>query len=290
MARTVESAFTDYLACLTPTGTESEAARRHRASLRECLERSFGILDFYPCGSFGNGTSVSGFSDVDYMVCIPHEHNESSSSDLLDKVTRVLRFRFPQTGVRVDCPAVKVPFGTEAKENTEVVPGQFYGSTQGNYRIYHIADGNGHWIQTCPAAHKDYIRDLDKRLDGRMRPLVRFLKSWKYRNAVPISSFYLEMFVATYTSMQSTIIYPMDIEIMLGRLSEGFRTVSDPLGISGSIYPCPSTTWSSVVAPQVATAYTRAQMANRARSEGDAKTSIESWERVFNGYFSSYTP
>ena len=77
MPRTVDEGFRDFLKKLTPSSYESDAARRHRASIEQCIKSNFGLRRFWRTGSFGNGTSVSGYSDVDYMASIPRREPQS---------------------------------------------------------------------------------------------------------------------------------------------------------------------------------------------------------------------
>ena len=72
MPRNIDEGFCDFLTKLTPTATESEAAKGHRASIETRLKLDFGSVPrFTRIGSFGNGTSISGYSDVDYLACLP---------------------------------------------------------------------------------------------------------------------------------------------------------------------------------------------------------------------------
>jgi tRNA nucleotidyltransferase (CCA-adding enzyme) len=106
---------------LTPSTTESQAAKNHRASIESCLKNNFGLKRFVRIGSFGNGTSISGHSDVDYLASLPTNQLTNISTSSLTKVRNALDTRFPNTGVRVNCPAVVVPFGIAKSEATEVV-------------------------------------------------------------------------------------------------------------------------------------------------------------------------
>ena len=114
--RTVNQGFEDFLKRLTPSSTESKAAKDHRASIEGCLKNNFNMKRFFRTGSFGNGTSISGHSDVDYFAEIPTCKLKESSGTTLSEVRDVLDTRFPKTNVRVNCPAVLIPFGTDAKE------------------------------------------------------------------------------------------------------------------------------------------------------------------------------
>src|SRR5437879_6168918 len=112
MPRTIDEGFRDFLCKLTPSGTESEAAKRHRASIEARLKTDFGLRRLVRIGSFGNGTSISGYSDVDYLACLVRDQLTENSTYSLGKARDALDARLPNTGVRVSCPAVVVPFGT----------------------------------------------------------------------------------------------------------------------------------------------------------------------------------
>jgi len=118
MVTTVEAGFREFHGRLTPTGGESQAAKDHRASIEACLEENFEIMRFFRTGSFGNGTSIRGYSDVDYFASIPTKNLKSDSDATLRQMRDVLDARFPHTGVAVRTPAVLAPFGTDASEST----------------------------------------------------------------------------------------------------------------------------------------------------------------------------
>lgn|GEM_PF-6159854 len=149
---------------LTPTGGESEAAKRHRTSIEACLKKNFEITRFFRTGSFGNGTSIRGYSDVDYFASIPTKNLKQNSDTTLRVVRDALDARFPNTGVTVRTPAVLVPFGTDASESTEVVPADFITKDKNGYHIYEIADGDGAWMKSSPDAHNAYVANINDKL------------------------------------------------------------------------------------------------------------------------------
>ena len=61
MPSTVDAGFREFLRKLTPSTSESEAAKSHRASIKKCIKSNFGLFRFWRIGSFGNGTSISGY-------------------------------------------------------------------------------------------------------------------------------------------------------------------------------------------------------------------------------------
>ena len=66
MPRTIDEGFRDFLPKLTPSGSETDAAKSHRASIETRLKKDFGLRRFVRIGSFGNGTSISGYSEHTY--------------------------------------------------------------------------------------------------------------------------------------------------------------------------------------------------------------------------------
>ena len=237
MAKAVDEGFRIFHGRLTPTGGESEAVKRHRASIEASLKRNFEITRFARTGSFGHGTSIRGHSDVDYFASIPTKNLTQNSATTLQKVRNVLAVRFPNTGVAVRTPAVLVPFGTTAAESTEVVPADFITRDRNQCPIYEIADGAGGWMKSSPDAHNAYVASIDNKLGKKVKPLIRFLKAWKYYQNVPISSFYLELRVAKYASGEDFILYSIDVNNMLKILwNNQLAAIQDPMGISGYIY------------------------------------------------------
>ena len=287
--RTVDRGFRDFLTKLKPTSTESTAAKNHRASIKACLESNFGMTRFFQSGSFGNGTSISGYSDVDYFAQIPTKNLNTNSTTTLRKVRNVLDTRFPDTGVRVSCPAVVVPFGTDAKESTEVTSADYIKVTEDKYKVYEIPDCSDGWMRSSPDAHNAYVREVDSDLSNKVKPLIRFIKAWKYYQDVPISSFYLELRVAKYAEGESSIVYDLDVKRVFSHLdSISLRDMQDPKRISGYISPCSTDTKLAVAKSKLSTALTRAQKACDAKDEGDIKKAFEWWDLLYNYNFPSY--
>lgn len=288
MPRTIEEGFGNFLATLTPSSTESAASMTHRASIETCLKNNFGLLRFVRIGSFGNGTSISGFSDVDYLACLPTEQLTEVSTSSLTKVRNALNARFPNTGVTVRCPAVVVPFSGTAADITEIVPADCIGERNG-YKIYDIADGTGAWMNASPDAHNAYVRWVDGQFGGKVKPLIRFLKAWKYYRDVPISSFYLELRVAKYASDEQTIIYDEDVYRVLRKLWDGqLASMQDPMGVSGNISACKSNALRVEALSKLETALTRAEKAREATAKGNVADAFYWWRLIYNDAFPTY--
>lgn len=288
MAQTIDEGFRVFHSWLTPTKTESQAAKNHRASIETCLKNNFGLTRFFRTGSFGNGTSICNYSDVDYFAVFPYSQFTNNSTTILQKVRNALDSRFPNSGVRISTPAVKVPFGADASENTEVVPAK-YTETENGLSVYQIADGTGGWMQSSPDNHNIFVAAVDEKLANKVKPLVRFLKAWKYYRDVPILSFYLELCVAKYASGESTIFYYWDIYHILRNLwNAQLSAIQDPTGISGYIFPCASDAQEEDALSKLCTALVRAEKAFEAHDKQKVEDEFYWWRLLYDNNFPAY--
>ena len=289
MPRSIEEGFGDFLTKLTPSTFESDAAKSHRNSIKTRLELDFDYLvRFTRIGSFGNGTSISGYSDVDYLACLPRKHLTENSTYSLQKVRNSLDGRFPNTGVRVSCPAVVCPFGNSASETTEIVPADEVNDNNG-YKVYDIADCAGGWMKASPDAHNAYVRSIDNKLNNKVKSLIRFIKAWKCFREVPISSFYLELRVAKYASTESVIVYDIDVKQFLVQLrASGLADMQDPMGISGYIPACATSAQKDDAISKLDTAATRAEKAREETGKGNISDAFEYWRLLYNYEFPTY--
>lgn len=288
MPRSIAEGFDDFLARLKASAPESDAARRHRASIEACLRSNFGLNRFVRIGSFGNGTSISGYSDVDYLAGIPTSMLTQSSSYSLIKVRNALDARFPQTGVHVNTPAVSVPFGTRRSETTEIVPADLVGEEYG-FKAYEIADGAGGWMRVSPDAHNAYVGQVDAKHAGRAKALVRFIKAWKYLRDVPISSFYLEMRVAKYADGEKIIIADIDVARILRELwDHQLASMQDPMGFSSYIRACKTEAQRQEALSKLERAVGRASKARQCAADQDVAGAFDWWRLVYDNEFPTY--
>lgn len=288
MPRSIENGFEDFLANLKTTKTETALAKNHRDSIEACLKNNFGLNRFTRIGSFGNGTNVSGYSDVDYLACLPTSVLTKTSTASLVKVKNALANRFPNTNVAVNSPAVLVPFGEKKSEDTEIVVADYIKESNG-YKVYEIADGNDAWMEVSPDAHNAYVDYVDKQRGGKVKPLIRFIKAWNFYQGAKISSFYIEMRVAKFAADETSIIYDIDVNTILRQLRDNeLATMQDPMGVSGYIYPCKTNASKVDALSKLSTAATRSQKARDATNRNDIKDAFEWWGKLYNDKFPSY--
>jgi len=288
MPRTVDEGFRDFLTKLTASEAETTAAKSHRESIHTRLDQDFGLYRLFRIGSFGNGTSISGYSDIDYLASLKKNFYGSGSNYSLSKVGDSLDARFPRTGVGISCPAVYVPFGKTRAEAHDIVPGD-YVEKNGDFMVYRIPDCANGWMKVSPEAHIHYVNEVQKKLASKVKPLIRFIKAWKYFRGVPISSFYIEMRVAKYASTESSIIYDMDVQRVFKLLCDNqLASIQDPMGVSGYISACKTEVMRKDALSKLQTALTRATHAREAKEKGSISEAFDWWRLVYDNEFPTY--
>lgn len=289
MAKTIAEGFATFLSSLTPNTGESNAAKSHRQSIYNCLKSNFEITRFFRMGSFGNGTSISGYSDVDYLATVPTKYLKQDSTSTLRVVKDVLDARFPLTGVKVNTPAICIPFGKNYSETTEIVPADLVEYKPNKLHVYEIADGDGGWMKASPDSHNAYVTYTNTKLNNKVKPLIRFIKAWKYYWNVPISSFYLELRITNYAANEQTIVYDMDILAILGLLSRiELASMQDPMKVSGYIKACKTEAQRQDALSKLSSALGRVQKAIQASESNKIEEAFYWWSLFYNERFPSY--
>ena len=289
MGKTIEEGFSAFIEKLKPLSSEHDKAASHKDSVKRCMENSFGCTGFFETGSFGNGTGVRHYSDTDYFARCPKDNFYTDSSTTLRLVKEALQSTFPRTsGIEVKKPAVRIPFGLLASERLELTPAYYGGlitTPVGDKYAYHLPDYDGGWMRSSPGAHIDYVNREDKRLGGKLKPLIQLIKAWKFYNGVPIYSFYLELRVTKYAESENAIIYDVDVRnIMKFLYDNDLPSVQDPMGISGLVRACKTDAKKTIALSKLSTGYTRAVKAFDERS-GNIDNAFYWWNMFYNDKF-----
>jgi len=292
MSKTIAEGFQAFLSKIQPLSSEHERAVKHKDSIKSCVANSFQCYNMFDTGSFGNKTGVRHYSDTDYFAPIPADILSANSSVALRKLKEALQYTFPRTdGIEVSNPAIQIPFGQYASETVEVTPCKFKGMSStplGNYPSYLIPDGSGGWMYSSPQAHNKYVTTIDEKLRGKLKPLIKFIKAWKFMHTAPIVSFYVELRVTKF--LESSIILSYD-ETIFNILNELYKVqladMRDPMGISGLIPSCKTAAQKSEALSKLSTALTRAEKAYSARVRGNLNDAFYYWNLFFNDEFPS---
>jgi hypothetical protein len=286
MATTINAAFDQLLEGLSTIPTETEAAKDHRASIKAKLREEFGLVGFFRTGSFENGTYVSGYSHVDYFAVIPEPSPKPDSHRFLVNVAAALRVRFPNTGVRVDSPAVVLPCGQDPSEATAVTPVFEARVTELGLRRFLMPNGSGSWMTAAPDAHDEYVRSIDQDRGGKAKSLIRLLKGWKHLRNVPVGSYYLEVIAAEYAETQEAIIYDIDLRNVFEKiLATGLAPYPDPALPGEILTPCKTIPHQGDALSKVKDVAAWSREAVTLNFGGDAPAAFLRWNRVFNGNF-----
>jgi len=289
MAKTVEQGFDTFIGWLKPLVSEHNKAASHKESVKNCLINNLGCNQFFETGSFGNGTGVRHYSDTDYFAKCPAGNLYTDSAYTLRLVKEALQTTFSSTpGIVVKNPAVRIPFGLYASERLELTPAYYQGIVNtpvGNKYCYNIPDYDGGWMQSSPGAHIEYVNREDRRLKGKLKPLIQLVKAWKFYNQIPIYSFYLELRVTKYAASEKTIIYDIDLKNIIKFLYEkDLPSIQDPMGISGFIRACKTEAKKNIALSKLATSYSRVMKAFNER-DGNIDNAFYWWNMFFNGKF-----
>ena len=226
---------------------------------------------------------------MDYFASVDGDRLPPDSDSFLAEIGRALHECFPDRRLIVKAPAIIVPIDPNGGRVVRIVPAKLAGRTLAGYRIYAVADGLGGWMTSSPDAHSTYIEAADFDLDGKLRPLIRFLKAWKHFRDVPVSSFYLELQCAAYAADENMIVYTVDLRNVLELLwKDQFSDVQDPKGVSGYVPARLTYAGKKVAISRLRTALYHTGRAQDAAAEGRVEESFLYWNRTFNGHFPLY--
>jgi hypothetical protein len=292
MPLTVEDAFDQFLPTLTTSRQETQSAASHRATVEARLKADFSLTTMFRTGSFGAGTNVRGYSDVDYFAVIPTANLKKDSSRTLTAVAESLRDRFPLTpNIRVNGPGVQLPFGDEGAERVEIIPVDDTGRTKLGFRQFDMPDELAGWKFSAPESHKAYVDDIDTKLSGKVKPLIRLAKAWKFFRNVPIRSFYLEMRIAALMATEQVILYDIDLKNVLNALwDDQLANVPDPRFPNDAfvLSACSSTSSRTDALSKLGNAATWSQQAMSEKHANRPGAAIGKWNLVYADRFPKY--
>lgn len=284
--KTLDEGFEIFLSKLKPKDAEMKKAASHRKSVKSCLSNHASCKTIVEKGSFGNGTGIRHYSDIDYFAILPSELSNLKPSTCLLKLKEALQYTFWKTEqISISNPSVRIKFGTYKSEELELTPSitsRLIETSLGKFRAYKIPNSNNEWVFSSPNAHNAYILQHDKRLNGKLKPLIQLVKAWKFYNKVSISSFYLELRVAKYASTKSKIDYPKDLAKIFSELFENsLPSINDPMGISGLVPACKTASMKEKALSKLNMANRRATKALNAQNKNDIDTAFDEWIKLF---------
>jgi len=273
MAQTATAWLNDLTNLYTPTSSEFDTARSHRAAIEARLDSYLGVREMFEIGSLRHGTGVWQHSDADYLVSLKGIRPDSPWTTL-NKVKETLQDRFPSTTIVVRRPAVVCRF---SGKYVEVVPG--YAGTSG----FSIADPADGWMTTYPKDHNQYVNDVNRKHSGAAKKLARQLKTWKYLRNVPVSSCYLEMRAAKHMDGEKHYSPLWDLYLVLKKIHDAdLAAMNDPTGLSTRFGACSSEPNHQDALSKLNRAVVRARKAKDYAENGDHDDAIEQLKLLFD--------
>lgn len=146
-------------------------------------------------GSYGRGTEIKGFSDVDILFELPNsyywkykEYTSNGPSALLQAVKNSLQKTYPSSSIGGDGQVVVINFNDNV--TFEILPA-FINKDKVSYT--HPDSNNGGSWKTCnPVAEINAINEINNNYSAKVKHLVRMMKAWKEKNNAPMKSILLE--------------------------------------------------------------------------------------------------
>ncbi|MFJ8072259.1 nucleotidyltransferase domain-containing protein [Peribacillus sp. NPDC096447] len=152
-------------------------------------------------GSYGRGTAIKGFSDVDMLIELPYDtyvrYNNylgNGQSALLQEVRASIKTTYTNTDIGGDGQVIVVNFSDGM--TFEVVPA--FINKGGESYTYPDSNYGGTWKVTYPILEINAINELNNKYNKNVKKLVRIMKAWRNQNNVPISGMLLETLVMNF--------------------------------------------------------------------------------------------
>lgn len=279
MSQTADQYLTYINSLYTPTTTQFDGAKSHRASIQARLDSSFGLLEMFETGSLRHGTGVWKYSDADYMASLKGIR-PGSEWTTLNKVKDDLQSRFTLTEIVVRRPAVVCRFSDGVVEVTPSYPAYTPNGAQDGYWI---PNPRGGWMQAHPKDHNSYVNNANKKNSGAAKKLARLAKVWKYRRNVPISSCYLEMRAAKWAEGRENYYSTVDLFYFLKQLqSISLAAMNDPTGLGSRFFSTSSQSNHEDAMSKLDSAVSRALKAKDFDLDGKDDAAVEQLGLLFN--------
>lgn len=287
----VSASFGRLLDRIQPTSTEIQNAAQHAGQIKTRLSDSFKLKKLFPAGSFPRQTYIRNSSDIDLFAVLARDDLRwggayVTSSTALDNIRKDLEGRYPHSTVYRDVHAIVVSFSDGVQ--VDVVPAIFHGMSPKNWPIYKMPDGAGGWMQASPEIHAQYIKQADDKSGGKLRRVAQLMKFWRECRSprVPLSSFHIEMLLASYDICTGIKSYAECVTETLQLLAQRqSQALQDPLGIAGNIGATRSDAQRETALRSIIYSRDHAKTALLAERHGDIQEAKRQWDIVFNDQF-----
>jgi Second Messenger Oligonucleotide or Dinucleotide Synthetase domain len=283
MAFLVDTAFTQFHNKINLSGDHRADANRRKDWVVSRLNTHFTILDAFSFGSIPKFTALREHADADVMVVLhwsKHIKDRQPATVLLN-VKNALGTT--AASVRRNGQAVSLKFNTWPA--VDIVPAARFKDSAGVTTHYEIPDMNrGIWLPTYPRKHASQIQNFAGTHGANFRQVIKMVKHWNRRQAVPLQSYHIEVIALQMTTSWNDI--PWAIFKWFEAASQAVRFCwHDGANVGGYLTHDQSTKAearlrevTSIARPAWSATYRRA----------DHQTAIRLWKSIFGSEFPAY--
>ena len=164
-------------------------------------------------GSYGRGTAIQGFSDLDMIFRLPSQlyeqydnHTWNGQSSLLQAVKNSIKKTYSSTSIGADGQVIQIGFSD--KITFEIVPVFL---KKGGSFTFPDANNGGRWRTTDPKPEIEAIRTRNKDSNSNLIPLCRMMRAWKSKWGVPMGGLLIDtlayQFIDTWRHKSESYFY-----------------------------------------------------------------------------------
>ncbi len=147
-------------------------------------------------GSYGRGTGINGFSDLDILFILPYStyqqynsYSGNGQSALLQAVRNSMQKTYSSSSIGADGQVVIVSFTDGI--TFEVVP---CFTNEDDSFTYPDSNSGGSWKTTNPKPEIATISSGDSKWNGNLKRLCRMARAWKNKRNVPMGGLLIDTF------------------------------------------------------------------------------------------------
>lgn len=187
---------------------------------QESIENRFGLItqrlneDFHGIksktengvyvGSYGRDTAINGVSDLDMIFILPdslysqyNNRQGNKQSQLLQDVRNSIYKTYTNSKVRGDGQVVVIQF---TNDHIEVCP--CFLESDGSF-TFPDSNNGGSWKKTNPSPEAQEISSYDKKFNGNLILLCRYVRAWKNKCGVKIGGLLIDTLVYNFFKANS---------------------------------------------------------------------------------------
>ena len=164
-------------------------------------------------GSYGRGTAIEGFSDLDMIFRLPYEvyarhdaHAGNGQAALLQVVRASIKRTYASTDVGADGQVVEIHFTDGI--TFQIVPA--FNNTDGSF-TFPDANDDGGWKTTDPKPEIEAIQKRNAECNNNLVRLCRMMRAWKGQWDVPIGGLLVDtlayQFIENYGYRDKSFFY-----------------------------------------------------------------------------------